>query len=244
MESALLKSLKLLRNTSELLTEEEIAARIDEERGYVARALEELAQRKVVAKTGEFYCYQKTSKNEKLSQRILAVYDKIGARQKRESLILALIHTAVHKYLLRESTLLKVLEEEGFDLREVNNLLGEELEAGRIEKVQVTFVGKKGGGLLVPPAIPWYFVPSRLGPIKPSEYERLEQEWISEGSFIQKEDYLAANLSPGMANVVRQYPYKEMARVRKMIKGESFKWWYGWYGLSANWRWLIISREK
>ncbi|MBA7608954.1 hypothetical protein ES703_16139 [subsurface metagenome] len=110
MESALLKSLQLLRNTSELLTEEEIAARIEEDQGYVARALEKLAQRKVIAKTGEFYRYQKTSTSEKFSQRMLAVYDKIGESQKRESLIVDLLYTAVHKYLLRANTLLKVLE--------------------------------------------------------------------------------------------------------------------------------------
>jgi len=240
MESALLKSLQLLRNTSELLTEEEIAARIEEDRGYVARALEKLARRKVIAKTGEFYRYQKTSTNEKLSQRMLAVYDKIGESQKRESLIVDLLYTAVHKYLLRANTLLKVLEEEGFDPEEVNSLLGEELKAGRIGEIKITFVGKEGEDLLVPPAIPWYFVPSRLGPIEPKEYERLEKEWISEGLFIQKEDYLVANLFPERANVVEEYPDKEIARIRKKIRAESFKWWYGWYGLRTNWKWLLM----
>ena len=243
MESALLKALKLLRNTSELLTEEEIAERIEEDRGYVAKALEKLAERKVVAKTGELYRYQKTPINEKLSQRMLAVYDKIGESQKRELLVVGLLYTAMHKYLLKENTLLKVLEGEGFNRGDVNDLLGEELKAGRIGKIKVTFVGKKGEGFLVPPAIPWYFVPSRLWPIEPDEYERLKKEWTSEGFFIQEEGYLVANSSPNMANVVKEYPDKEMARIRKMIREESFKWWYGWYGLSINWKWLIMKNE-
>ena len=84
MEPVLLKSLKSLRATSDLLTERDIAQRVKEDQIYVAKALEKLIQRDIVTKNGEFYHYQNTPINEDFYQKILAVYDKVTKKPKIE----------------------------------------------------------------------------------------------------------------------------------------------------------------
>jgi len=159
IEPVLLKSLKLLRDTSESLTEKEIAERIKEDQVYVAKTLEKLRQRKVIAKNGEFYSYQKTAINEDFSQKMLAVYDKIIRKSKLGLVIIGLLSTVTQsKHFLRQNTLLRVLEEEGFDEERINNFLERELKAERIIKTKIAFISKNKTEVQLPPAIRFRYV--------------------------------------------------------------------------------------
>ena len=158
METALLKLLKLFRDTAQSLTEKQIADRIKEDQIYVAKALGKLREREVVVKNGEFYSYRKTLVNERLLERMLAVYDKISGRSEIESLIIDLLSAATqYKCLLRQNTLLRVLVEEGFDSDQILLFLDEELKEGRIRKLKVAMKSEVEDFSPVPPAIPWYY---------------------------------------------------------------------------------------
>jgi len=173
IEPVLLKSLKLLRDTSESLTEKEIAERIKEEQVYVAKALQKLRQRKVIAKHGEFYSYQKTAINEDFSEKMLAVYNKIIKNSKLGLVIIGLLSTVTQsKHLLGQNTLLRVLEEEGFDEERINNFLERELKAERIVKTKIAFISKNKTEVQLPPAIRFRDVfPYEA---RPEDYQRLE----------------------------------------------------------------------
>ena len=172
IEPVLLKSLKLLRDTSESLTEEEIVERIKEEPVYVAKALQKLRQRKVIAKNGEFYSYQKTAINEDFSQKMLAVYNKIIKNSKLGLVIIGLLSTVTQsKHLLRQNTLLRVLEEEGFDEERINNFLERELKAERIVKTKIAFISKNKTEVQLPPAIRFRDVFPHEA--RPGDYQRV-----------------------------------------------------------------------
>lgn len=173
IEPVLLKSLKLLRDTSESLTEKEIAERIKEEQVYVAKALQKLRQRKVIAKNGELYSYQKTAINEDFSQKMLAVYNKIIKNSKLGLVIIGLLSTVTQsKHLLRQNTLLRVLEEEGFDEERINNFLERELKAERIVKTKIAFISKNKTEVQLPPAIRFRYVFPHEA--RPEDYQRFE----------------------------------------------------------------------
>ena len=159
MEPVLLKSLKLLRNTQESLTGKDIAEKTEEDRVYVDKALGKLTERKVITKNGEFYRYQKTLINEEFLKRMLAVYDKISQKQICDRVTVGLLSTATqYKYLLSQNTLLRVMEEEGFDSKDINNFLEEEIKTGRIGKLKVAIISKKEGLPPVPPALSFYHI--------------------------------------------------------------------------------------
>lgn len=173
IEPVLLKSLKLLRDTSESLTEKEIAERIKEEPVYVAKALQKLRQRKVIAKNGELYSYQKTAINEDFSEKMLAVYNKIIKNSKLGLVIIGLLSTVTQsKHLLGQNTLLRVLEEEGFDEERINNFLERELKAERIVKTKIAFISKNKTEVQLPPAIRFRDVFPHEA--RPEDYQRLK----------------------------------------------------------------------
>ena len=235
METALLKSLKLLRDTAQSLTERDIADRTKEEQIYVAKALKNLRERKVVVKNGEFYSYQKTQVNEKFSEGILAVYDKISKKSQVESLIIGLLSTATYyRHLLGRSTLLRVLGKEGFDSDQINIFLEQELKQGRIIKLKLAIETEKQNLPPVPPAIPRYNT-SQLPQTNKDEYERLKKSWIDKGYSIQEEEYLIANFPPHMADSAREYLDKELPQIKQKVRDESIKWWYR---LGVGWRYL------
>lgn len=174
IEPVLLKSLKLLRDTSESLTEKEIAERIKEEQVYVAKALQKLRQRKVIAKHGELYSYQKTAINEDFSEKMLAVYNKIIKNSKLGLVIIGLLSTVTQsKHLLGQNTLLRVLEEEGFDEERINNFLAREIKAERIVKTKIAFISKNKTEIQLPPAIRFRDVFPYEAKLE-EDYQRLE----------------------------------------------------------------------
>ena len=168
MEPALLKSLKLLRGTAESLSEKDIVQRVEEDQVYVAGALEKLIKRNVVIKNGDFYRYQKTSFNEEFFQKILAVYDKIR-KPKMQLIVRGLLSKQLYPFpnplggmwyifrgipgeepcLFHLDSLIKILQEEGFNLEEIKHCLEEEMKGGWIGRIEF-YLGTKRQ--ITPPA--------------------------------------------------------------------------------------------
>ena len=230
LEPALLKSLKLLRETEESLTSKDITEKIREARDYVEKALEKLVERDIVAKGGELYSYRNTLANEKLFEKISLVYGKVIKRPQIESLVVGLLCTTTqHKHSLRLKTLLGVMEEEGFDSKEVNNFLEEETENGRVGRFRIALGTRKEALLPVPPVSPFYYL-SHFRQLEPNEYERLKKEWLDSGFFIREEDYLIANFPDEIANRAKEYLNREASRIRDRLREETLDFWvrYVW----------------
>lgn len=233
METALLKSLNLLRETAGSLTEKEIAWEVKEDVVYVSKVLKKLREREVIIKNGEFYSYWKTPANENFSERMLAVYDKINRKSEVESLITGLLALATqYKYLLRQNTLLRVLTEEGFDPEHINNFLQTKARGGEIKKLKVIIRKEKEVFFPLPPIVPWYYT-SHLLQMDQDEYERLTKRWTDEGFVVQEEDYLTANFPSEVTHPAKEYLEREMPQIRRKLRDESFEWWYG---LRLGWR--------
>jgi hypothetical protein len=174
MEPSLLKSLRLLRETKEPLTEEDLVERTKEDLAYVKGALGKLVDRGVIAKHGEFYQYRQTHMNEEFFRKIQAVYEKAIRKPKIELIVRGLLsdtgrafpcyrHRAVlmrggvaMPYLFRLKTLLKLLEDEGFDSEQVLGFLKEEMESGWLGKFEFYIGSEDKLSLLIPSCLPFY----------------------------------------------------------------------------------------
>ncbi len=174
MEPSLVKSLRLLRETNELLTEKDLVRRTGEDRAYVKKALERLVARGIIAKDGEFYEYRQTSGNEEFFKRLQAVYEKAVRKPRIELIVRGLLSGARRAYpcygntvvLLREGlamphlfrlkTLLKLLADEGFDSGEIHAFLEEEMQGGWLGRFEFYFGSKEKVSLLIPSCIPLY----------------------------------------------------------------------------------------
>jgi hypothetical protein len=221
----LFKSLKLLRDTSQSSTEKEVANTIQEDRTCVIRVLERLRENEVVAKAGEFYSYQKTDKNERFFERMSAVYDKIGSKSEGELIAVGLLSLVTqYNCLLRQNTLVRVLEEEGFDSKETNSFLDQEVKAGRVEKIAVTLINKGEAQLSVPSAIHLNYVHHLMT----DEYDKVRKKHLDEGFAIQEEDYLAANFSPELSDSAKEHLNEKRAWLRQKIRDETFESCYRW----------------
>lgn len=226
METALLRSLRLLRDSSEPLAEGEIAERIKEHHVYVGRALERLVHSKVVEKDGESYRYLRTPVNERLAERMFAVYDRIGRRSEGQLVTVGLLAAATqYRYLLRRNALLEVMEAEGFDPVQVNDFLERQVRAGRIGGIRVVLMNRTEARFPAPPAVSLHHVCHLR--VEVNEYEEVKQRWHDEGFFIQEEDYLVAGFPPNVADSARQYLQKERAQIAQKIREKAFEWWYG-----------------
>ncbi len=226
LEPTLLKSLKLLRESREPLTSQDITERVSETKGYVEKALEKLIERDIVTKSGEFYSYRNTSTTEKFFEEISLVYDKVIKKFQKESLVIGLLSTAIqHKHLLRLQTLLEIIKGEGFDSKEVATFLEEETKNGRVGRFRIA-IGTTDEALLpIPPVLPFYHI-SYFRQLKPNEYEKLKKEWLASKFFVQEEDYLVANYPDEIANLAREYLNEEASRARDRLREEAFEFWY------------------
>ncbi|MFB0520655.1 MAG: hypothetical protein ACETWD_04405 [Desulfatiglandales bacterium] len=178
MEPSLLKSLKLLRETKEVVSEKELAERIKEDHGYVKKALKKLVERKIITKNGELYRYQQTSGNEEFFKKLQAVYEKAIKRPRIELIVRGLLSDTEQSYpyqcyrnrvvllkdgfaiphLFRLKTLLKLLEDEGFDSGEIDSFLKEEIEKGWMGRVEFYLGSKENISSPFPPCIPFYYL--------------------------------------------------------------------------------------
>ena len=176
MEPSLLKSLRLLRKTKALLTQKDVVERTKENEVYVKRALGKLVEKRIVAKNGEFYNYRQTSANEEFFKKMQAVYEKAIKRPKIELIVRGLLSDTLGAspypcyrnrvvllrdglavpHLFRLKTLLKVLEDEGFDPGEINAFLKEEMENGWLGKFEFYLGSKEKIPFLIPSRIPFY----------------------------------------------------------------------------------------
>ncbi|MDI6806890.1 MAG: hypothetical protein QMD14_03725 [Candidatus Aenigmarchaeota archaeon] len=143
MEPPLVKTLKLLRDAKESLKEREIADRTKEKQDNINKALEKLVERNIVTKNGELYSYCATDQNEEFTQKMFAVYDQVIKKPRMELIVRGLLsYQLPYSYLFPTKTLLKILENEGFDPRESITFLREEMKSGWISELEV-HIGSK-----------------------------------------------------------------------------------------------------
>ena len=226
-DTALVRCLRLLRHSAHPLTVTEIAGLLGEDHSYVAVALEKLGERQVVLRSGESYRYNRTPVNEEFSDKMVAVYDRLGRKWEMESLVVGLLCAAAQeRHLLRQDTLLRVLREEGFDADDIVALLREEVSRGRVKSLKVAVRKDNEEPFPVPPTLPWHYS-SRLVRMRDDEYERVSRRWTEEGFFVQEEVYLTADFPSGMALPTAEYVRKEKAYIAQRIENESFQWWVG-----------------
>jgi hypothetical protein len=225
MEPVLVKCLRLLRDSSELLTDTDIAERTGEDRVFVESALQKLRGKNILAKIGEGYHYQKTLINEEFSEKMLAIYEKVSRKSKGELVVVGILSTAArYKYLVDQSSLLRILEED-FDSGQLKSFLEEEYKKGSVGRLKVVIRTRENIQLPFPPVIPFRYVPPYR--MNLDDYERIKKAWLEEGFCVQEGDYLMANFPSDMADPAKEYLDKEMPHIRQKIKKQAFKFWYG-----------------
>lgn len=205
------KVLKCLRDGKGGKTEEEISDSIKEGEYYVSEALERLVKEDIIAREGKLYHYNATPRAEDFSGKMFKLYEKVIQKLHKEWLVRGLLSSTPSHYPLRESTLVEVLEREGFDTEETSTFLAQEIEQGYIEKSKIVFMGTK------PSAIPPFRFCSRVRFTTLDEYEELKEEGKNSGLAIYEEDYLKGNYPPEVANPALEYlkrRRKEMEWVR------------------------------
>lgn len=228
IEPCLPRVLRLIQQHPEKVSVEKIAQRINEDRNYVALALEKLAQRRIIVKEGEFYAYRKTLSSKEFAEKIMAVYDEVTKKRERELLCIGIVAMASqYKYLISSNTLLQTLKMEGFEPEETNGFLEQEIADGRIVGVRIIVGNKSGVFPSIPPFLPSYYIPRYCQHLCLEEYERNKQRWVASGLFILEEDYLAANFPDEIAIQAKEYLDKEMDRVKESLNQKAFQFWYG-----------------
>lgn len=156
MEPTIVKTLRLLRESKEALTAEEISDRIGEDTNSVRRVLLDMMKRGIIREIGSSYVYQRTPSNEEFAKRFLGIYDRLKGRPKIELIVRGLISSGIYlapegklrirdiffggweyePYLFHLGTLQRIIEEEGFGGEELNFFIDEEIKNGYMAKIE------------------------------------------------------------------------------------------------------------
>ncbi|MDY6835874.1 MAG: hypothetical protein SVY53_13855 [Chloroflexota bacterium] len=221
MEPALPKSLRILRATQNPLTVKEIADQIQEDPPHVEKVLEELSSRNIVARSGKSYRYDKNDKNDEMADKVLAVYEKIAQRARREQLVVGILSAASdYNWSLRFGTLCKTLEYEGIESEGLDISLHEANEEGSIGWIRIACVSKEKITFPVPPFLPLSYV-IYLRRLEPDVYETFREQWFASGLSIWEEDYLIGNYPPHQYHPAMQNIDKELKRMRARVEQEA-----------------------
>lgn len=209
-EPVSIKVLRLLKSSSERLTQKDIADNIKEEQEYVNRALKKLAQIGVITREAELYYYKTIPRNDEFSGKMFKLYDKVV---KKPFLIRGLLSIIP----FRANAFFEILESEGFDREELNAFLEEDIKSGYVRRIRVIYIEREVSERSLSSLFRLYL---RGRFLSLNEYEELKEVCNNSGIPLLEEDHLLGRYPPELANPALEYLKKENLRIEDRIREE------------------------
>ena len=199
---------------------EEITITTQAEPRWVERALDHLSHRCLVTQEG--VTYRPEPSLLVFATQMFRLYDKINRRNQRELLVRGLLSAVRERgYLMNLESLLKLLEEQGFEREETLAFVQEEVSRGHVSKIWVS-VGSRRVGILPPlPCLPL----SDLRPTDMGQYDGVKGDWRERGFTVWEGDYLIANYPVELAAPAMLFLDAEGADTKMRLREETLHAW-------------------
>ncbi|MDP6347876.1 MAG: hypothetical protein QGF81_05840 [Dehalococcoidia bacterium] len=199
---------------------EEIIGSAQMEPRWVEQALCHLGQNNLVAISDG--TYQPEPSLDEFAVNMFRLYDKINRRNQRELLVRGLLSAVRERgYLMNMESLLKLLEEQGFEREETVAFVQEEVSRGHVGKIRVS-VGSRRVGILPPlPCLPL----SDLRPTDLGQYDEPKGNWRERGFTVWEGDYLIANYPVDLSTPAMLFLDVEGSEIKMRLREETLQAW-------------------
>jgi len=218
-EPTVCKILRFLHEHRQGKTLEEIKAHIKSDTPYVEKALLKLTESKIVVRSGDVY--RPGEGFNRVYHDLLQVYERVNKTRERQLLVRGVLsRVSQFGYLLRTESLIRVLEEEGFDREGTEALLQEETKQGYITRVKVCF-RSEGRIMSCPPYIPLSYVYYTRHALF-DDYNMLKESWRRQGLYLREEEYLLSNYPSELTTPGQQYLEEERRGIKERLRREAY----------------------
>lgn len=218
-EPTVCKILRYLHQHRQGKTLEDIKNYVKSDISFVEKALQKLTVSGIVVKSGDVY--RPGADFSRFYQDFLKIYEKVNKTRERQLLVRGVLsRVSQFGYLLRTESLIRVLEEEGFDREGTEALLQEETKQGYITRVKVCFRSERYM-MSCPPYIPLSYVYYTRHALF-DDYNMLKESWRRQGLYIKEEEYLLSNYPPELTTPGQQYLEEERRGIRERLRREAY----------------------
>jgi hypothetical protein len=199
---------------------EEIIGSAQLEPTWAERALYHLGQKNLIAVSDGTYQPEPTLAD--FATDMFRLYDKINRRNQRELLVRGMLSAVRERgYLMNMESLLKLLEEQGFEREETVAFVQEEVSRGHVGKIRVS-VGSRRVGILPPlPCLPL----SDLRPTDLGQYDEPKGNWRERGFTVWEGDYLIANYPVDLSTPAMLFLDVEGTEIKMRLREETLQAW-------------------
>lgn len=217
----LVKVMRFFQERPTGASREEITTTIQMEPQWVDRALAHLSRHHLVTRSDDTYCPEPSLAA--FAGDMFRLYDKINRRNQRELLVRGLLSAVRERgYLMNMESLLKLLEEQGFEREETLAFIQEEVSRGHVNKLWVS-VGSRRVGILPPlPCLP-------LSDLRPTDLGQQHDEprgnWRERGFTVWEGDYLIANYPMDLSTPAMLFLDVEGAELKMRLREETLQAW-------------------
>jgi hypothetical protein len=216
----LVKVLRLFQERPAGGSRDEIISTTQADPQWVDRVLQHLTGRHLVALSNGSYCAEPSLCA--FAADMVRLYDKINRRNQRELLVRGLLSAVRERgYLMNMESLLKLLEEQGFEREETLAFIQEEVSRGHVGKIRVS-VGSRRVGILPPlPCLPL----SDLRPTDLGQHDEHKGNWRERGFTVWEGDYLIANYPVDLSTPAMLFLDVEGAELKMRLREETLQAW-------------------
>lgn len=226
----IIKVATCLRNSREKMTWQEIASIIDEPADYVNKALDKLVAMNVVAPHEGGYAYRSTPGNDRFYLQLLNLYDDVDRELDKSLLLRGILCHLPSKCAFHLTTLLDIAEQEGIDRKEALRLLDEDMAAGYLRRLGVTYTrsGRAGTSRLLPVYIAAYHLWGlrNRGGVRTREYTDLRPD--GDRPRPEEEDYLVPQYPANLAGPAMDHLRRDGRQLKDFLEGMDALGWGGW----------------
>lgn len=217
---SMVKIVRYLRENQVCKTREEIASIIQEKPEYVNAALDRLIALTVLFQNQGGYTYNTSPHSEQFCNSIMEIYRKVNRRPARELLVRGLICQIPSHYLIHAHTLIELLQGQGFEKKELQEFLEQEIENGYLRRIRVICLGIRP--FSIPVYVPSYYL-SHLRILGWEEYSSLHHDQKVTEFF--EEDYLIGYYPPELSQPAREYIEKEGQELKAKLRERGMAPW-------------------
>lgn len=217
--------LQALLETREGRTEASLVDNV-KDRHHAVKAMEALVRHGLVTRREDVV---RLVEDERKLERVRALIDFYRGVQRaaRKSLVFrGILNTTQYKCLIHLQTFLTIMEDEGFDRGEVEELLRKEKQDGYVEHMKIMYRSRQGLKHKLFPFIPLYYYPHFII-MNTDNVGHFRERLQGAGIALTEEDYLLGKYPKEIAQQSRLFIARERPHIRDRIKDEGFDiWWY------------------
>lgn len=196
------------------------------EQKHVAKALSALLEHGLVERNGEKLELTKECERLEKIRSLLQFYDDIHQKARIELTFRGILNATQYRCLVHLQTFMEMMNHEGFERSEVDEMLAREKSGGHVEHLRIVYRMRKGLEHRRFSFIPFYYYPQFLV-MKDDNISHFKAKLESAGISATEEEYLLGNYPKEIANQSREYITTQKAHIKERIKNEAFDiWWY------------------